>query len=719
MTFSISGNTITQSGTDTSLASLSSVSGVTVLTIGPSTLFQKKYYVLPANASLVYNNLTIDPKNECLVLGSGNTTIAPASNSAVLQIGKPITQNGFTYASAGEAIISQSNSGNAYQITAGVNFYQGTLYWYSGIIRVSTYSSFGGNNTYSNNGVITGYLTGYIGPNAVLEVIYPPTGQVTEANQMGFGPAASLVIDGLTVRGYGTSPQSALIIFNTNVVLTTPPVFNLQGVAGLTYGATSGSESNPVTTSQAPNARQGTFLSIYGFKSNASAKGLNLFAGSLLRGVNLSVGSAIPIVPHNITAGQTQGYVEVRNEAKFTFKSQAGVLIQGVVVYMKDTNNGQRRIYNLCQQSINNTADNVYIQSSDSTGVAQFMGTSNSILLCAVAHLVANSDFTNNAGENIKDLRSKTNTEGADDFTFYAWHYNYSVLPINVVLHSDTTPFTLSNTLITDPYVTLTSSAATAKLASNFAVSTTGPGTITVRASSSFDDLYDCMKAYKVSPTQANLEFLGITNQIINASGNIADAGSVNIIGLEYFTSGSKMTTIKSTGALTANGAISNGLSIIGNVTQATPTNLTNVTISGNLTYNTNTPVTVTLTNCTITGTISNSGTGLITVVLANSTIGAAGSNVVSYGSAPVSLSNVVIGSNWAVVDATTNAIIASGTAATSAVSFTYLWSADKSVKVRVRYYGSTKYIPYEASGVITSAGLSIVVNQIQDTIGS
>jgi len=719
MTFAIASNIITQTGTDTSLASLSSVSGVTVYTVGPSTLFQKKYYTLPANASLVYNNLTIDPKIECLVLGSGNTTIAPASNSAVLQIGNPITQNGFTYAASGEAIITQSNAGNAYSLTAGVNFYQGTLNWYSGIIRVSTYSSFGGNNTYNNGGVITGYLTGYIGPNAVLEVIYPPSGQVTEANQMGFGPAASLVVNGLTVRGYGTSPQSALIIFNTNVVLTTPPAFNLQGVAGLTYGATSGTESNPVTTSQAPNARQSTFLTIYGFKSSASAKGLNLFAGSLLRGVNLSVGSSIPIATHNVTAGQTQGYVEVRNEAKLTFKSQAVALIQNVVVYMRDTNNGQRRLYNLCQQSIDNTADKIYIQSSDATGTAQFMGTANSILLCAVAHLIANSDFTNNTGENIKDLRSKTNTEGSDDFTFYAWHYNYSVLPISVVLHSDTTPYLLSNTLIADSYVTMTQAAATTKLASNFAVSTTGSGTISVLALSSFDDLYDCMKAYKASATQSNLEFLGITNQIVNASGSTANAGSLNIAGLEYLTAGSKLTTIKSTGTLTANSAIQSGLSVIGNVNQATPTNLTNVTITGNLIYNTNTPVTVNFTNCTISGTVSNSGTGLVTISLIASSIGSAGSNVSSYVSAPVSLSNIVVGSTWAVINSATNAVLASGTAASSTVSFTYPWSANVNVTVRVRYYGSVKYVPYETSGVITNAGLSIIVNQIQDSIGS
>jgi hypothetical protein len=63
-------------------------------------------------------------------------------------------------------------------------------------------------------------------------------------------------------------------------------------------------------------------------------------------------------------------------------------------------------------------------------------------------------------------------------------------------------------------------------------------------------------------------------------------------------------------------------------VAQATPTNLTGVTVTGNLTYNTNTPITVTLTNCTITGTVSNSGTGAIQVRTSNTTIGTVGANV-------------------------------------------------------------------------------------------
>lgn len=73
-------------------------------------------------------------------------------------------------------------------------------------------------------------------------------------------------------------------------------------------------------------------------------------------------------------------------------------------------------------------------------------------------------------------------------------------------------------------------------------------------------------------------------------------------------------------GNVTLSGTLSSGVVITGNVSQATPTNLTGVTINGNLTFNTNTPITVTFTNCTVSGTISNSGSGLVKVVKAGTT---------------------------------------------------------------------------------------------------
>jgi hypothetical protein len=61
-------------------------------------------------------------------------------------------------------------------------------------------------------------------------------------------------------------------------------------------------------------------------------------------------------------------------------------------------------------------------------------------------------------------------------------------------------------------------------------------------------------------------------------------------------------------------------LTINGNVSQSTPTNLSNVVITGTLTYNTNSNVTITITNTTI-NTVVNNGTGIVTINRVNSTI--------------------------------------------------------------------------------------------------
>ncbi len=92
------------------------------------------------------------------------------------------------------------------------------------------------------------------------------------------------------------------------------------------------------------------------------------------------------------------------------------------------------------------------------------------------------------------------------------------------------------------------------------------------------------------------------------------------------FQQGGLLAKLKTTGTVTVVAEVTN-ISLIVNVTQATPTNLSGVSITGNLTFNTNTDITVTLTNCTISGTVSNSGTGNVKLNLINSTVNT-GSNV-------------------------------------------------------------------------------------------
>lgn len=95
-------------------------------------------------------------------------------------------------------------------------------------------------------------------------------------------------------------------------------------------------------------------------------------------------------------------------------------------------------------------------------------------------------------------------------------------------------------------------------------------------------------------------------------------AGSTVTVGLNGAVTNAGVISGAVTGNVTNTGTLGSGTNITGNVSQDTPTNMTGVTISGTLTFNTNTATTITLTNCII-GTIANSGTGAITINMINS----------------------------------------------------------------------------------------------------
>ncbi len=264
MAFSLAGNLITQTGTDTSLAGLTAIAGVVTRVEGAGAYIKTRYY-LPASTSLTYNNLSFDPKNECLIFGTGGPLLQAGSASSVLTIGVRVTQLGETYSHVSEAIIFTSSNGNAYQVNQGFKVLQGALNWHSGIIRIQEGAGFGAYQ-YDNGGA-AGTLTGIIGPYAILEVMTTPGGQANESCQLQFACAASFVVDGMTVKGYGTTPPSFLISLASVTQYTTPFAFRMEGSGGITPQA---------------QARRTNFATFYGLQLKASPKGLNWWFGSMI-----------------------------------------------------------------------------------------------------------------------------------------------------------------------------------------------------------------------------------------------------------------------------------------------------------------------------------------------------------------------------------------------------------------------------------------------------
>lgn len=156
------------------------------------------------------------------------------------------------------------------------------------------------------------------------------------------------------------------------------------------------------------------------------------------------------------------------------------------------------------------------------------------------------------------------------------------------------------------------------------------------------DDLYDAAIEWGVR-TVANSKYPSLSQYIAFGDGNTVDFRSLNLvfdpdaastIAVNTSTNtvtvkssslsvGSKFSTLTA-GSIQINSTtniLQSGIGITGNTALSTPTNLSDVSITGDLTFNTNTPATVTFTNCTVTGTISNSGTAVVTVRNSGSTL--------------------------------------------------------------------------------------------------
>jgi len=177
-----------------------------------------------------------------------------------------------------------------------------------------------------------------------------------------------------------------------------------------------------------------------------------------------------------------------------------------------------------------------------------------------------------------------------DPWITWSQHYGYAFAPS-------------SSTLTVDPVVQLSESAAAALTGISYA-----SNTITISGARTVSNCYDWLKWYEAS-NRLDPIITSADGKNFILLANLAVSGALTI------PSGS---TLIPSGTFTLTGSLSGA--VTANVTQATPTALTGATITGNLTFNTNTPITVTFTNCNVSGTISNSGTGLVKVVKAGTT---------------------------------------------------------------------------------------------------
>jgi hypothetical protein len=298
----------------------------------------------------------------------------------------------------------------------------------------------------------------------------------------------------------------------------------------------------------------------------------------------------------------------------------------------------------------------------------------------------------------------------------YAYQSQYQeIATIDTTLAAYAAPFSYSAKLPLDLNVTLSNSAALALLVSAVTINKT-TNTVTLASAVTLDNLYDASKAFKTKSDGTNAAYPTPATSFFTATGTTDDFGSMPIAGVNNLTSGTKFQTLKSTGSITASGAMAN-LSVQGNVSQATPTNLTGVTITGNLTFNTNTPITVTFTNCTVTGTVSNSGTGLVTITRVNTTIGTVGANVATQQFATIAAPNLLVGTRVRLYNVTDSVELFNGVLAGAGFSQSFQYTTNKTMRLTATYTsGATAKLGVSATGVFEAGGLTFLDSQVDDT---
>lgn len=679
-------STITQTGTNTSLAGLTGLTGVTTTTVANGlNIYDIGYSRLLVNGTLSIGGSAAP--YEMLILGQQVTWGASGVNtyyaylqvdgaSAVLNVGTSITNNGITDGYQNYNLIFQRGTGNAVDMNAfGGQFGAfivrngGRFNWYSG-----TLNFWGGIEFVANSTVLIG--------------------------QPGWKQKP--------VLDYTRTTSNTLYVYSN--AMTMHGLILQGGSSGARVGGGLGPVSVPLLFS--------------GFEPR--------FAG-----IGLAGGASLPSGTYTFAdfAGNYGGVTDVSkrcvgtvvwnlpNSAKGTSNvvtnNPVGLPYSMVVNILQTLNTSGTPNSVVC---IQNSNGNFYQATASGAGSA----TISSILVGTYPDSL--TAYPAPAGQ------PATAYFGAGDTgTTYQWAY--SQLPSN-------SPVTLrgvggTSTVFAsaaDSGVTLSESAAIAKLASSFTVNTT-TNTITVTADSSLDDLYDALKTWKCTATQTNLQYPTIATQPVTTSGStLVTAMNIVVDNSIVLSSGTKFTTINTSGTftnagflyanvignVTTTGVLSSGVVITGNVIQNDPIDLTGVTINGNLTFNTSSPfpLTINYTNCVVTGTLSNSGSTIITITKVNTTLGTLGANVYDQQFATISAPNLISGTRVRIYNNTDGIEIYNNVMSGAGFSQSFNYTSDKTVTLTATYTsGATAKLGLSATGIFTATGVTFLDSQSDDTV--
>ena len=466
MSFVKSGNIITQSGTDTNLSGLASISGVTTSTENTPNSTKTIYDI--GNSQLkVTGNLTYKPMNEVIKCSYSTAPMIVVESGGNLTLGEDVHRHTFF-----QALRANTTSAFTFlQVKSG-----GFITIHNTIFEGNGTLEFDDGCTYTFNHLVLAPLGQDSGDDYKL-IIRDESGSssgiVIEGGSLQIEKDSSTVNaivlqnseDGIIGKDSSTSATRSLIC---NYV-------EFDGHNTRDVSLRSGS-SGDVFSATINNTNRGSSTTILGASSSASNRNC--------------------------------GYVRINSSFRVEVKDKNGNDYQAYVVYVPDTDNGSRK--NLNGQ--NDTADKRNVFFFENQAVSSFIDITTAIV--NVARNASNTGGTQNVAPYTVDLRGKTNVLGDDLFDIYVIDYRGLPLTLNDVSLKGTTPQTLKAVADVDPSISQTSFNAVSgyTLVSNL------------------DQLYDVLKYILVSNTNVMDRVVDPDKLLATArDGQILDLGSVNL----------------------------------------------------------------------------------------------------------------------------------------------------------------------------------------------
>jgi len=375
MPFSLSGSTITQTGTDNDLSDLEGISGVTTTTSG-----HQNVYTLDNRRLIIQGTLNINPDIEVLITNyNGNSAMLV---TGTLNFGTETIVNGNRRLSGGVGLvftgISTTNqrfwraNDNGSLVIQGPN---GVLNALGGVMISSRPFGF-----YTNNITVNIDNTRFI-----------KAGVGTERREFRFdedqiinGTVTNAIIDGFQLS-HRSTPSGGM-----SVVMQDAEIVQLSGGPTLTVLNNIDISNNiAIDTDFGTDDNQGV------------ARNYEV--------TNTSNGSALRLMPKSGVGNNRQrGYLRIFKELEFIFSDPSSNELSGIKLYSIDNDNGFRKNTN----GLNSLNDKIYQETSSSAGVVELT------VETAITNIDSEGNFNYSDWDTtFSNNRFKVDRRGLDDST--------------------------------------------------------------------------------------------------------------------------------------------------------------------------------------------------------------------------------------------------------------------------------------------------------------